>query len=64
MSFYPETQVVASCKDGSDYVYTVKVGAQTKEVRIPIATLAALPAGPAGVAARREVLGRAVQNAR
>lgn len=60
MTLHPETQVVASRKDGDAYVYTVRLGGQNREVRVPVADLAKFRPGVIDKQQRREVLGRAV----
>lgn len=63
MTFYPETQVLASRKDGDVFVYTVRARGRDIEVRVPLASLAALAGRRNERQARRELLGRAVREA-
>lgn len=60
MTLHPETDIIASRKDGDAYVYTVRKQGRTREVRVPAAAFKGIPAGPLGVPQRRAVLARAV----
>lgn len=59
-TLHPERDVIASRRDGADYVYTVRKRGVEREVRIPVARLDALPKGPLGVSQRRAMLAAAV----
>lgn len=56
MTLHPETQVIASRNDGDAYVYTIRANGRDKDVRIPVATLAAIPKGAIGAMRRRTLL--------